>query len=168
MTIQSDENSSAFSESPSLVNAIGADTERMRLWLRDEYRPWFDTALKWGAPRCRTEEERTLYPWLLAALAGWNAVIAFPRMAPGEIVALSVNLSRMKAGGPERRQWRVRCMEEASALVPAPNTLFLIREEALTRPWEAAARTVAALQSALMEEEPLSAVPDEPSPEPYP
>lgn len=130
--------------------------DRLRPWLREDYRPAFESALAWGWPRCRTEEERVLYPLLLAALFPHSAVVAPRRMPEGGRVSFQVSVSRATPVGTERHQWSIlsgdlsEAAEEGSAWdLTLHLPVDLVREE----PWGAAARVVEAIQKHLVEVE---------------
>ena len=124
--------------------------EMLRPWLRDEVRRAFDSGLAWGLPRCRTDEERTLFPLLLLALSPYSAVVAPRRMPEGGVVSFQVSVSRATPDGVLRHQWSVTSGEgdeEGNAL---DLSIVLSVDLARERPWEAAARVAAEIQMFLL------------------
>ncbi|MBW3624145.1 MAG: hypothetical protein KY468_12125 [Armatimonadetes bacterium] len=125
--------------------------EALRPWLRNSYLPAFQSAMAWGWPRCRTDDERLLYPLLLVALTPYNAVVAPRRMPEGGVVSFQVSISRADSSGVERFRWSVLSGEmdeeedglELSLRLPVD----LVREQ----PWRAAARVIEEIQVYLLE-----------------
>src|SRR5262249_59265470 len=68
--------------------------EEARALARAEARRPLEAALEWGLPKCRTPEERLLYPALLLVLGNLNALVTPRRLEPGDLVDFHLTLSR--------------------------------------------------------------------------
>jgi hypothetical protein len=62
-----------------------------------------DAALEWGLPKCRTDEERLLYPALLLVLGNLNALVAHRRFEPGDLASFQLTVSRARDDAPPAR-----------------------------------------------------------------
>ena len=120
---------------------------RFRAWLRDDYRRPFNSGLEWGWPRCRTEEERILYPLLLAALSPYTAVVAHRRLPEGCAASFAVHISRVTPDGVLRLHWNVLAGADTASLEEDGPTLYLDAADIRDEPW----RAVAQLMSVIME-----------------
>ena len=132
----------------------------LRPWLRDDYRRAFESGLSWGWPRCRTDEERLLYPLLLAALSPYTAIVAHRRMPEGEVASLLVSLSQSTPDGVRRFRCLVSCgegdhvgeenTEESELSELSELSVRLTAQQVQEQPWQAAAQVVSAIQRHLL------------------
>ena len=123
--------------------------ERLRPWLRDDYAGWFEAGLAWGMPRCRTDEERRLFPFLLLALSPYSAVVSHRRLPEGAVAAFRVGISRPTPEGPERMHLEVVAVEEGTIVDSQEWIIRLSPARLQSVPWAEAARTAAEVQAKL-------------------
>jgi hypothetical protein len=107
-----------------------------------------DAALEWGLPKCRTEEERFLYPALLLVLGNLNALVAHRRLEPGDLASFQLTLSRARDdGSPARAHLVVRVSPTAPDSLSDGEICFTadaVRERPLVCAGEALARLLGA------------------------
>jgi hypothetical protein len=112
--------------------------KRLSPWLSEEYLPWFRTGLSWGLPRCRTEEEKRLYPFLLIAFSPYRSTVTPRKLAEGNRMSFQATISRNSESGPVRLQIGIVCDCDAPADSDLDETLRLPRALVLSEPWLAA------------------------------
>jgi hypothetical protein len=117
---------------------------------RAESHPALEAALAWGLPKCRTEEERLLYPALLLLLGNLNALVTHRRLEPGDLADLHLTASRPGADGtPLRTHLTLRVAHETPPAASAEGELWLPAADLRARPLTCAARALAELLARL-------------------
>lgn len=117
-----------------------------RALARAESRPALEAALAWGLPKCRTEEERLLYPALLLLLGNLNALVAHRRLEPGDLADLHLTASLPGQGGaPRRTHLLLRVAGDTQPRDPADGELWLGAKDVRERPLACAARALEGL-----------------------
>jgi hypothetical protein len=119
---------------------------RVRALARAESLGALDAALAWGLPKCRTEEERLLYPALLLVLGNLNALVVPRRLDPGDLADFHLTVSCPGPDGAPRRVHlllHVAC--DAPPADPAAGELWLPAADVRAAPLACAARALEAL-----------------------
>jgi hypothetical protein len=117
----------------------------VRALVRSEHRPALEAALEWGLPKCRTDEERLLYPSLLLVLGNLNALVTFRRLEPGDRVDFHVAVSHARPDGPPARTHLILQVAAAPRATPAAGELWLSADAIRAEPLACAARALARL-----------------------
>jgi hypothetical protein len=118
----------------------------VRALARPESHPALEAALAWGVPKCRTDEERLLYPALLLVLGNLNALVAPRRLEPDDLVDFHLTLSRAHGDAPPVRTHLIlRVASEAPPHAPAEDELWLAAGAVRAQPLACAAGALARL-----------------------
>jgi hypothetical protein len=120
--------------------------EEVRVLARAEARRPLEAALEWGLPKCRTPEERLLYPALLLVLGNLNALVTPRRLEPGDLVDFHLTLSRAHEDAPPTRTHLIlRVARDVAPEVPAEDELWLSADAMRAQPFACAAQALALL-----------------------
>jgi hypothetical protein len=119
---------------------------------RPESQRALEAALAWGLPKCRTEEERLLYPALLLVLGNLNALVTPRRLEPDDLVDFHLTLSRVAGecdgappAPPTRTHLILRVARGGAPETPAADELWLPAEAVLAQPLPCAAQVLVRL-----------------------
>jgi hypothetical protein len=119
--------------------------ELVRGLVREESRRALEAALEWGLPKCRTQEERLLYPALLLLLGNLNALVTHRRLETGDLADFHLTASR---AGPDAAPLRAHLVLRVAAALPAASAegeLWLVAASVHAHPLACAARVVEGL-----------------------
>jgi hypothetical protein len=126
---------------------VNPEEERLlsevRSLIRADCLPALEAALAWGLPKCRTLEERMLYPALLLVLGNLNALVTTRRLEPGDLADFHLTLSRAREGAPPLRAHLVlRVAADEPPTAPAVDELWLSADAARAQPLACAAKAL--------------------------
>jgi hypothetical protein len=120
--------------------------EAVRALARAESRRALEAALEWGLPKCRTLEERLLYPALLLVLGNLNALVTPRRLEPEDRVDFHLTLSRASDDAPPVRTHLIlRVARDAAPVSAAADEFWLSGDAVRAQPLACAAQALARL-----------------------